>query len=85
MPYTQTNCQVCTLETVGESTVACTAVSISCLGQSHLIVQQFQFQFDQFLGLPVCLLCICPTTKARQISLQEKKQLKNDADDYDGL
>ena len=37
------------------------------------LVQQFQFQFDQFLGLPVCLLCLCPTTKARQISLQEKK------------
>lgn len=36
MPYTQTNCQVCTLETVGESTVACTVVGISCLGQSHL-------------------------------------------------
>ena len=49
------------------------------------LVQQFQFQFDQFLGLPVCLLCICPTTKARQISLQEKKQLKNDDDDSDGL
>lgn len=37
------------------------------------------------LGLPVCLLCIHPTPKARQISLQEKKQLKNDDDDYDGL
>ena len=49
-------------------------------------VQQFQFQFDQFLGLPVCLLCLCPTTKARQIYLQEKKkQSKNDDDDdYDG-
>ena len=82
MPYTQTNCQACTLETVGESTVACTAVSISCLGQSHL---SNSFNFDQFLGLPVCLLCMHPTPKARQISLQERKQLKNDDDDYDGL
>ena len=84
MPYTQTNCQACTMETVGESFVACTAVSISCLGQSNL---SNSFNFDQFLGLPECLLCIIMSHHQSQTNFLagKKKQSKNDDDDYDGL
>ena len=75
MPYTQTNCQVCTLETVGESTVACTAVSISCLRQSHLSP-----------GTPsMFIMYISHHQSQTNFLVGKKKQLKNDDDYYDGL
>ena len=84
MPYTQTNCQACTMETVGESTVACTAVSISCLGQSNLS-NSFNFNLINSWDSQYLYCEYVPPPKPDKFPCRKKKQLKNDADDYDGL
>lgn len=75
MPYTQTNCQVCTLETVGESTVTYTAVSISCLGQSHLS-NSFNFNLINSWDSQYVYCVYVPPPKPDKFPCRKKKTVK---------